>query len=158
MKKILPILTASVVILLFLPVNLEAQEVKTEKKIKIIIDEGSGKKVIIDTVITDNSDIETIKTADGKIIRISSDSKDLEAKGAGTHLEKSYNVIVTSDDEATVEKTRYVVAKDGMVVTVEGEDEAKARELMKVIEEHLGVKDKGVEKEGKSETKNSSGK
>jgi hypothetical protein len=45
-----------------------------------------------------------------------------------------------------------------MVVTVEGEDEAKARELMKVIEEHLGVKDKGVEKEGKSETKNSSGK
>ena len=200
MKRILSILAAPVVILFFLPMNLKAQEA-TEKKIKIIVDDGSGKKVIVDTVITDNSDIETIKTADGKIIWIGSDGQDQmkkdskhvtvtvnsdgdshtsegnssvavwtekgessdmdkvivikEVKGADTHLEKNYDVIVASDD-ASVEKARYVIAKDGMVVTVEGDDEEKTRELMKTIEVHMGVKDNGVEKEGKSETKKSS--
>ena len=198
MKRILSTLTASAVILLILQVNLEAQEVKTEKKIKIIVDDGSGKKVIVDTIITDNSDIETISTPDGKIIWIGSEGQDhmekgskhvtvtvssdgdsltsegnnnvtvwtekgessdvnkviviKEAKCTGTHPEKNYDVMVTTDDDSTVEKARYVVAKDGMVVTVEGEDEAKARELMKVIEEHMGVK----EKEKKSETKKTS--
>ena len=150
MKRVLSILTVSMVILLFRPTNLEAQEVKTEKKIKIIVDDGSGKKVIVDTVITDNSDIETINTAEGKIIWIESEGQDQMKKES-----KHVTVTVSSDTDSqtsTVEKTRYVVAKDGMVVTVEGEDEAKARELMKVIEEHMGVN----EKEKKSETKKTS--
>jgi hypothetical protein len=76
-----------------------------------------------------------------------------EVNGYDTHLEKSYDVMVTTDEESKVEKARYIVAKDGMVVTVEGENEEKARELMKVIEEHLGVKEN---KEAKSESKKSS--
>ena len=34
-------------------------------------------------------------------------------------------------------KVRYVVAKNGMVVTVEGNDEAKAKELFNEIEKKL---------------------
>ena len=34
-----------------------------------------------------------------------------------------------------VEKTKYVIAKNGMVVTIEGNDEARAKELVKEIEE-----------------------
>ena len=49
----------------------------------------------------------------------------------------------------TVEKTRYVIAKDGMVVTIEGTDETRAKELAKVVEEKLGVNSEGT---GKKET------
>jgi hypothetical protein len=45
-----------------------------------------------------------------------------------------------------MEKTKYVIAKDGMVVTVEGNDETKAKELVKEIEAKLGVKSEGTEK------------
>jgi len=201
MKKILSILTASVVILLFIQVRLDAQEEKTGKKIKIIVDDGAGKKVIIDTLLNNDSDIETIKTADRKIILICSDDPDHGKGGKGTnhvtvtvtsdnevqnnegdndvtawtknndssdvenvivvkkvhgkdsHIEKSYDVMLTTDDDSTVEKARYVVAKDGMVVTVEGEDEEKARGLMKVIEDYLGVKDDGKVNEVKKPDK-----
>jgi peroxiredoxin len=204
MKRMLSILTASVVILLFIQVKLDAQEGKNEKKIKIIIDDGAGKKVIIDTLLTDDSDIETIKTADGKIIWISrdnpdqkkdekgsehvtvtvtsddkvqnregddniavwtetGDSSDVEkvivvkkVHGADKNIEKSYDVMITTDDDSTVEKARYIIAKDGMVVTVEGEDEKKASGLMKVIEEYLGVNDNGEGKVVINETKKSS--
>jgi hypothetical protein len=44
------------------------------------------------------------------------------------------------DRDSTVNKTKYVIAKDGMVVTVEGNDEARAKDLLKVIENELGVK------------------
>ena len=43
-------------------------------------------------------------------------------------------------------KSRFVIAKDGMVVTVEGNDEAKAKELVKEIENKLGVRNDGSEK------------
>lgn len=39
--------------------------------------------------------------------------------------------------------TKLVVAKDGMVITIEGEDEAKVKDLMKLIESNLGVDTKG---------------
>ncbi len=61
--------------------------------------------------------------------------------------EKTFDVYVTSDNkESSVEKTRYIIAKDGMVVTVEGNDEIKVKELVKEIENKLDVKSEGVEK------------
>jgi len=50
------------------------------------------------------------------------------------------------DNDSTVEKTRFVIAKDGMVVTIEGNDEAKAKELAKEIESKLGVNAEGSDK------------
>ena len=57
-----------------------------------------------------------------------------------------------------MEKTKYVIAKDGMVVTIEGNDEAKAKEILKDVESRLGVdkgeknKNQAISKEGSDKT------
>ena len=38
-----------------------------------------------------------------------------------------------------MEKTKYVIAKDGMVISIEGNDEAKVKEIVKDVESKLGV-------------------
>lgn len=54
--------------------------------------------------------------------------------------EKTFNIEVKTDDSGnTVEKTKYVLAKDGIVVSIEGNDEAKVKDLVKEIESKLGV-------------------
>ena len=54
--------------------------------------------------------------------------------------EKKYNIEVKTDETGkTIEKTSYVIAKDGMVVTIEGGNEDKVKELAGVIESKLGV-------------------
>ena len=61
--------------------------------------------------------------------------------------EKTFDVYVSSDDkDSSVEKTKFVIAKDGMVVTIEGNDEAKAKELAKDIEAKLDVENKESDK------------
>ncbi len=206
MKKILTILSVTLITCLIPAAFLNGQDTKAEKKIKIIIDDGSGKKVIVDTLLKGDSDIETIKLDDGKMIFISSpdgthghngskhvtvtvtsddesgdkvtgtntrnnmtawattDAEGDEEKvivvkktGSDLHPDKNVEVYVATDvNQSSVDKSRFVVAKDGIVVTVEGEDEEKAREIMNVIEDHLGVKSKGEDKEVNSETKKSS--
>jgi hypothetical protein len=65
----------------------------------------------------------------------------------------TFNVYVSRDDhDSGIDKSRYVIAKDGMVVTIEGNDEAKTKALAKEIETTLGVNGDAGEKEGKSET------
>src|ERR1035437_10934366 len=67
-----------------------------------------------------------------------------ELKKAGDDNEVTYYRISEThtgrygDNDSTIEKTRYVIAKDGMVVTVEGNDETKTKELVKEIENKLG--------------------
>ena len=53
--------------------------------------------------------------------------------------------------------TRSVIAKDGMVVTVEGKDEAKVNELAKEIQKKMGVNpDESTQKQkAKEESKKS---
>jgi hypothetical protein len=54
--------------------------------------------------------------------------------------EKTYNIKVVTDDKGDkLEKTKYVIAKDGMVISVEGSDEAKVKDLVKDIESKMGV-------------------
>jgi hypothetical protein len=70
--------------------------------------------------------------------------------------EKSFSVYVTHDEnDSDTDVSRYVIAKDGIVVTIEGKDEAKIKELMKEIQNKLGVKsDVEGEKEAvKTETR-----
>ena len=47
-----------------------------------------------------------------------------------------------SDDEEDYDTdvTKYIIAKDGVVVTVESDDEEKAKEIIEEIENKLGVK------------------
>ena len=63
-----------------------------------------------------------------------------ESKDSGKDEEKAINLKINEDDKGnSTEKTRYIVAKDGIVVTIEGNDEAKAKEILKEVELKLGV-------------------
>lgn len=169
MKRIFKIISSAYFILL-IPFSIAVgQDTKSEQKIKIVVDDGSGTKVVIDTVLKDSPKPDSIKLKDGAVIYFKhpQDRADLKGgekyrvitrlskeegdegeiiyinkdKSSEKEIEKTFDVYVSSDDnESTVEKTRYVIAKDGMVVTVEGNDEAKAKELVKDIESKLGVK------------------
>jgi hypothetical protein len=59
---------------------------------------------------------------------------------------KTFHVTVTSNNDTDTDMTKYVIAKDGVVVTVESNDEARAKEIIKVIESKLDVKTEGAEK------------
>ena len=163
------------------------QEVKSEKKIKIILADDSGSKVILDTMMTGNDTGSTIRLKDGKIIVIEDqEGEDIEKSKDG----KKYTVTVTSSDavgkdkkdNSRIEKvmvirdedsagkeggdkisrtieyssdrqdeemTKYVISKDGMVITVEGGDFDKVKDLVRTIETKLGIK---VQEEAGSKT------
>ena len=70
------------------------------------------------------------------------ENKDSDKKG-----EKSVNVTVTTNSKGeNVKKVKQVISKDGVVVTIEGKDEAKVEEIAKDVESKLGV-DKEKKKE-----------
>jgi hypothetical protein len=78
-----------------------------------------------------------------------------EGNGGVKDGEVKYNVEVRTDGSGNkTEKTSYVIAKDGMVVTIEGGSEEKVKELAGVIESKLGVNkdDKQVVKEETKKT------
>jgi hypothetical protein len=232
-------------ILLALSVPLSAaisQDKNTEKKIKVIMDDGSGAKTVIDTTLTNSPLPDSVILKNGKVIYFEGAGKEIMTeKSPGKVLvtvtstgnnekSKEQTVIVTSDDstwnrktegdgikhvyayssarssgekpesqtivltdgdndlmtsgekviiikdgktiendgdktinvrvrhddnDSESEMTKYVIAKDGVVVTVESNDEAKAKDLVKEIEEKLGVnKEQSNTKETvKAETK-----
>ncbi len=79
-----------------------------------------------------------------------------EGKGSGKDREKTVDMKITTDETGNnIEKTKYVIAKDGMVVSIEGNDEAKVKELVKDVESKLGVSkgDKTSKQMVKEETK-----
>jgi len=183
------------------------QEKKTEKKIKIVVDEGSGEKILLDTVLTGTSLFESIELKDGKVIYIGKPEMDYKFMTEGDkiivsvaadedgkkHKEKrifiassgdnmtewidedgiivkdgkiikkegghTFSIIMETDEDDDTDVTKYIIAKDGVVVTVESDDEEKAKEIIKVIENKLGVEsdEKGdnvvVKKESKKTEK-----
>jgi hypothetical protein len=231
MKYLIKIILSLLVTFILLNTESSAQDKKSEQKIKIVVADGSGSKVVIDTLIKDGSTVDSVRLKDGKVIFfhnsgneanikhvggsgdvfvtmsddgkkikkevrtitiVSSDSADLKESfkgdnvfvynssgkaGANYHYKvirgdslgegknskeiiyinkskvpkkgmgKNIDVTVTSDDKAAFgEKTTYVIAKDGMVVTVEGNDNAKTKELVKEIKKEMKVKAKGSDK------------
>jgi len=183
------------------------QDKKSEQKVKIIINDGSGNKVVMDTIFKNTPAPDSIIVNDGTVIYMkhhddgtgfkhsgkehfnvtystngkgegkefkemtiisadsintinSGDSDKVYFYSNSGHRErgergnaryrvitrdrneegKNINVYVSeSDNDSGSDKTRYVIAKDGMVVTIEGNDEAKTKELAKEIREKLGV-------------------
>jgi hypothetical protein len=214
MKRIYKIAYFATLILIIPLSSVIGQDKKNEQKIKIVVNDGSATKVIMDTVLTGDKVPDSLTLKDGSVVHLkhprgernhffvtySSDDKDgrglskeitvitndsLDSKNdehgnvmyyrndrEGNHR---YKVISRSsgdgddreetvfvnrdrrdrderdtfdkDSDSNVEKTRYVIAKDGMVVTIEGTDETKAKELAKEIEQKLGVTGKEEKKE-----------
>jgi hypothetical protein len=120
---------------------------------------GEGSTVV---VMKDGNHI--IEGTGGKVVTWSSSSGSSDGakyiyinEGNGSHnsSEKTIEVKVTTDEkEKNVEMTKYVIAKDGMVVSIEGNDEAKVKDLVKDIESRMGVNrgDKDVTQETKKTT------
>jgi len=206
------------IMILSLPFSLASgQEKKSEKKIKIVIDDGSGKKVVVDTVFKNSPGPDSITVKDGtvfylkpardyhvrryhngkdhetdfeEITVVSSDSLDRKieeggnkvyfysnadsnennagtehrkyrvithksgtdggkeatvyvkkARSSGNVNDKTFDVYVSDDErEGTDEKSRIVIAKDGMVITIEGKDEAKMNAMADDIKAKMGIK------------------
>jgi hypothetical protein len=154
MKRIIKIISASLFALMVPLILVSGQNKKSEQKIKVIIDDVSGTKVIIDTVYKDTPAPDSIKLKNGTVLYINhnEEGRDSEHHGGKEHFTVTYSSNSTSnsredfDNDSTVEKTRFVIAKDGMVVTIEGKDEAKVKELAKEIESKLGVNTEGSDK------------
>ena len=86
----------------------------------------------------------------GRYIYINEENKSIK------NGEKTFDVKVISDEKDNqMEMTKYVIAKDGMVISIEGNDEAKVKDLIKDIEAKLGVskEDKNVKQVIKEEPK-----
>jgi hypothetical protein len=125
-----------------------------------IHENGEGGDVIIlksGTHLTEESAGKTFTITSSE-----SGSKDIkyiyinEDKDTGKGGEKTVGVKVTTNENTKdVEMTKYVIAKDGMVVTIEGNDEAKVKEMIRDVESKLGVskEDKNTKTVVKEETK-----
>jgi len=180
MKRIINLILSALVILLIPFSSASGQEKKSEQKIKIVIDDGSGSKVILDTLVKDSNLSDSIRLKDGKVViirhsdsenamryhggkkyivtTITPDEKDTE-NDENSHAEKvivikNGNAIEKDDGETfeyTVktdcrrpdsERTKYVIDKDGIKVTVEGNDYDKVKKLVREIEEELEINHK----------------
>ncbi len=183
MKSILRVFYAISIIFLFTSSLVFGQERKSEQKIKIVIDDGSGTKMVIDTLIKDGTMKDSIKLKDGEVIYLKHRGKDvnIENREGNEHVfvtvsdddkkskrEVKNITVISSDsekeDEAEeggsadkrldVEKTKYVIKKNGMVVSVEGSDYEKVKDLVKVIESNLDIKQSPDSKSGNAKEEN----
>lgn len=172
MKRIKSIITASF-LALFIPFAIVAgQEMKNEKRIKIVIAEDDGSKVILDTLITGNSLNDSLILDNGKTLYLVKEDSD----ATGGHYSKKYIITSSSPEggdakkeikkEVTIissdpdlmdesgnesgsntkceskesEKVKYVISRDGVVITVEGSDYAKVKDIIKEIGKTLDAK------------------
>jgi hypothetical protein len=106
----------------YVQANADSKDGKTEKHV----------------IVTSAGDKDAVwKEADGNKVIIIKDGKALKEGEDG----ETFNIKVESNDVDTdADITKYVIAKDGVVVTVESNDEAKAKEIIKEIESKLDVK------------------
>jgi UDP-N-acetylglucosamine transferase subunit ALG13 len=117
MKKISTLILAALFLSLMPFSAANAQEKKNEQKIKIVVSDGSGTKVIIDTLIKDGSVKDTLILKNGKTIIIGNAGDD---KMITSHSGNgSVFVTVTSDDNnsGNIEKEVTVISSDSKPVT-----------------------------------------
>jgi hypothetical protein len=92
------------------------QEKKNEKKIKVTVDEGSGAKIVLDTVIIGTSHPEVIKLKDGNLIFIG------EPGTGHKHVSEGKKVIVSveadDNDNRHLEEDVFVMSSDSANWTV----------------------------------------
>jgi hypothetical protein len=189
MKSIERIITASILVLLIPFANVAGQEKKSDQRIKIVIAEGNGSKLILDTLITGNSSNDSIVLKNGNIIHIAKEiNGDFGGMGTKKYIVTSSSsagddgkkeiikeiTIISSDSDfsnetvsdtnhqakceslvsagkysqgaetdtrgSNSEKTKFIITRDEVVITVEGNDYARVREIIKDIENILDTK------------------
>jgi len=147
------------------------QDKKEEQKIKVVIADKKGTKVLIDTAFTGDVLADSIILKEGKVIYIGNNKFDIH-DGPGNQIKviahvakdgkntenqyiyindgkvishsegKNFDVIVSDDEfDNDMEKATYVMSKNGITVTIEGDDENLIKELIKEIERKLDLND-----------------
>jgi hypothetical protein len=131
------------------------QEKNSKEKIKVVIADDEGIKTVIDTVFTDKSILDSIVLKSGKggkhiIIASAGDADEFleHADGKKMIIIKEGDEDRDEDADVSSDMTKYVIAKNGIVVTVESNDEAKAKDIINTVEARLDAKaDTGEKKE-----------
>jgi hypothetical protein len=113
--------------------------------------EGAGDKPVKKIIISSDGD-EDVNFEGEKVIIVKDGKSGKVIKSEGG---ETFDILIDKDIDTDTDVIKYVVAKDGMVISVEGKDEAKVKEIMKLIESKLDVKAEGGEKKEvvKTETK-----
>ena len=191
MKKIHRLITASILVLLIPFAIAAGQEKKNEQRIKIVIAEDDGSKMVLDTLIKGSTANDSIVLKNGKTIFLASEDENTGGsvtkkyivttsssdQGDGKKEIKKEITIISSDSDAlnepgndnqhkakceshvsageyshssdtgimdsNSEKTKYVINRDGVVITVEGSDYARVKEIIKDIEKTLDNQNQG---------------
>lgn len=163
----------------------QENEKKNEKKVKVIIADKSGTTVVIDTTFAGTDKIDSVVIKDGNVIYIGKNDPEISVKSGKqykviTHIETDgestghryvyvnddkvvsnsgedvFDIMVTDDDfDSETDRTKYVISKNGITVSIEGDDEAKVKEIISEIEKKLDVnidEKKPAVKEGEKNT------
>jgi hypothetical protein len=154
MKREIKIITAVCFMILLPSAFALGQEKKVEKRVKIVVDGDKGQEVILDTLIIGKPLSDSIVLNNGQTIILTHEEND---DADGTMEPKKYLIMTSVNDDVkpdkqinkkvTIissdqdpEKTKYVIDRDGLMITVEGSDYNKVKELTKEIEKFLNKK------------------
>lgn len=96
MKRIIPILTVLYLFCFLIIPPVQAQEKEIEKKIRIVTVDENGKKVVIDTVLTGDIDLEDLDLPEGIIIQKKGDHSIIVSD------EDTKSIYVTIDKEGDI--------------------------------------------------------
>ena len=106
MKRIFK-LSYAVLFILMIPFTLAAgQDKKSEQKIKVVVNDGSGTKVVIDTVFKDSQAPDSIKLKDGSMVFINHHGEEAGVRHSGGR--EHYNVTYSSDNKNEGKEVREV--------------------------------------------------
>jgi hypothetical protein len=142
MKTIMSILFISL-----LPLSLAlGQEKKTEQKVKVVIADKSGTKVVIDTTFTGTGTVDSVILKGGNVIYIGKHDSESEGKAEKQvkvirhNRDEKFDIMISDDEfDNDLDRTKYVIAKNGITVSIEGNDEVKVKELANEIEKKLDI-------------------
>lgn len=139
MKRIILSLSVAFTLCFILMPGLLAQEKKTEKRVKIITVDENGKKVVIDTVLTGDIDLEDLDLPAGIKI-FEKDKRGVIIKG-----EKAKNIFVTVDEKGDImsdEDEDILHIKKGKVMVIEKDDDDDHEFIQYIIADGDTIKKK----------------
>jgi hypothetical protein len=110
------------------------QTEKNEQRIKIIVTDDGNRNVVLDTLITGKPASDSIVLRDSTIIKVAHGP--LKRKIAVCEELAGQTASV---DEKQAEKTKYVIKRNGITITLEGSDYEKIRILKDEIEHTLNT-------------------
>jgi len=137
MKRILLSLIPILLICFLLVPGVKAQEKKAEKRIKIVRVDENGKKVVIDTLVTDDMELEDLDLPeDIKIRKYKGDKSGLIVSDSDV---KGIYITVDEEGKISTDEEKDILIKEGNMVIVEKDDD-NIFTIHKVSEDDKGHK------------------